>query len=59
VRRTGRVPVLLAAEPEQLMAYGPATRVMSLRTRQDERSLVDPPNGTWSLTIDVWMTVPT
>ncbi|MEV4294973.1 ArnT family glycosyltransferase [Microbispora rosea] len=59
VRHTGRVPVLLAAEPEQLMAYGPATRVMSLRTRQDERSLVDPPNGTWSLTIDVWMTVPT
>ncbi|MEV7804007.1 hypothetical protein AB0O28_13745 [Microbispora sp. NPDC088329] len=59
VRRTGRVPVLLAAEPEQLMAYGPATRVMSLRTRQDERSLVDPPNGTWSLAIDVWMTVPT
>ncbi|MFF4124094.1 hypothetical protein ACFYYP_11260 [Microbispora rosea] len=59
VSRTGRVPVLLAAEPEQLMAYGPATRVMSLHTRQDERSLVDPPNGTWSLTIDVWMTVPT
>ncbi|GGO18409.1 hypothetical protein GCM10010116_37140 [Microbispora rosea subsp. aerata] len=58
VRRTGRVPVLLAAEPEQLMAYGPATRVMSLRTRQDERSLVDPPDGTWSLTVDVWMTVP-
>ncbi|MEN3540195.1 hypothetical protein AAH991_34140 [Microbispora sp. ZYX-F-249] len=59
VRRTGRRPVLLAAEPEQLMAYGPATRVMSLHTRQDERSLVDPPNGTWSLNIDVWMTVPT
>ncbi len=58
VRRTGRLPVLLAAEPEQLMAYGPATRVMSLRTRQDERSLVDPPNGTWSLAIDVWMTMP-
>ncbi len=59
VRRTGRRPVLLAAEPEQLMAYGPATRVMSLHTRQDERSLVDPPNGTWSLNVDVWMTVPT
>ncbi|WP_310740348.1 hypothetical protein [Microbispora sp. H10885] len=59
VRRTGRVPVLLAAEPEQLMAYGPASRVMSLRTRQDERSLADAPNGTWSLGIDVWTTVPT
>ncbi|WP_405088770.1 hypothetical protein [Microbispora sp. NBC_01389] len=59
VRRTGRVPVLLAAEPEQLMPYGPASRVMSLHTRQDERSLADAPNGTWSLSIDVWMTVPT
>ncbi|MEU8192336.1 hypothetical protein AB0C10_00985 [Microbispora amethystogenes] len=59
VRRTGRVPVLLAAEPEQLMAYGPASRVMSLRTRQDERSLAEAPNGTWSLSVDVWMTVPT
>ncbi|GLW21865.1 hypothetical protein Mame01_19080 [Microbispora amethystogenes] len=59
VRRTGRVPVLLAAEPEQLMAYGPASRVMSLHTRQDERSLADAPNGTWSLGIDVWTTVPT
>ncbi|WP_210157326.1 hypothetical protein [Microbispora oryzae] len=58
VRRTGRQPVLLAAEPSQLAAYGPATRVMRLRTRQDERALIDPPNGTWSLGVDVWMTLP-
>ncbi|GAA4570773.1 hypothetical protein [Planotetraspora kaengkrachanensis] len=58
VRGTGRLPVLLAAEPGQLWPYGPPTQVLKLRSRQDERSLVDPPDGTWSLTIDVWMTMP-
>ncbi|GII33183.1 hypothetical protein [Planotetraspora mira] len=58
VRQTGRLPVLLAAEPDQLWPYGPPTQVVKLRSRQDERSLVDPPDGTWSLTIDVWMTMP-
>ncbi|WP_239103962.1 hypothetical protein [Microbispora corallina] len=57
VRRTGRVPVLLAADPRQLAPYGAPVRVVKLRTRQDERSLADPPNGTWSLSIDVWMAV--
>ncbi|GII53280.1 hypothetical protein Pth03_16690 [Planotetraspora thailandica] len=58
VRGTGRLPVLLAAEPGQLWPYGMPERVFALRSRQDERSLVDPPNGTWSLTVDVWMTIP-
>ncbi|MEZ0074948.1 hypothetical protein [Planotetraspora sp. GP83] len=58
VRRTGRLPVLLAAEPRQLAPYGAPVQVVKLRTRQDERSLVDPPNGTWNLIIDVWMTIP-
>ncbi|GAA3830679.1 hypothetical protein GCM10022226_59420 [Sphaerisporangium flaviroseum] len=58
IRSTGRTPVLLAAEQAQLSPYGPAAQVMRLRTRQDERSLVEPPNGTWSLAIDVWMVVP-
>ncbi|MEV7965250.1 hypothetical protein AB0O34_04625 [Sphaerisporangium sp. NPDC088356] len=58
IRSAGRRPVVLAARPAQLAPYGPATQVMELRTRQDERSLVDPPNGTWSLAIDVWMAVP-
>ncbi|WP_188191220.1 glycosyltransferase family 39 protein [Nonomuraea sp. SYSU D8015] len=57
VRAAGRVPVVLAARPEQVWRYGPATRVMALVTLQDERSLIDPPNGTWSLGIDVWMAV--
>ncbi|MFI7641456.1 hypothetical protein [Nonomuraea sp. NPDC049400] len=58
VRRAGRVPVLLAAEEDQVSPYGAPVRVMRLRTLQDERSLTDPPNGTWSLSIDVWMTRP-
>ncbi|MFD1542180.1 glycosyltransferase family 39 protein [Nonomuraea guangzhouensis] len=57
VRAAGRVPVVLAAEEGQVAAYGPKTQVMALVTRQDERSLVDAPNGTWSLRINVWMAV--
>ncbi|MFC4115476.1 glycosyltransferase family 39 protein [Nonomuraea zeae] len=57
VRGAGRVPVVLAADDWQVSPYGPATRVMALVTRQDERSLVDAPNGTWSLTVNVWMAV--
>jgi hypothetical protein len=30
---------------------------MSLVTPQDERSLVDAPNGTWTLRMNVWMVV--
>ncbi|GAB1820359.1 hypothetical protein [Herbidospora sp. RD11066] len=51
-------PVLLAAEPGQLTAYGAPRQVMALRTRQDERSLVKAPDGTWSLSVDVWLAVP-
>ncbi|MDP9846485.1 hypothetical protein [Streptosporangium lutulentum] len=57
VRAAGRVPVLLAAEARQLSAYGTPVQIMGLRTRQDERSLVDPPDGTWSLAVNVWMIV--
>ncbi|MFI6506824.1 hypothetical protein ACIBCT_04395 [Streptosporangium sp. NPDC050855] len=58
VRAAGRVPVLLAAKDTQLSAYGMPVQVMNLRVRQDERSLVDAPNATWSLSADVWMAVP-
>ncbi|MEV6861465.1 hypothetical protein AB0M44_10735 [Streptosporangium subroseum] len=57
IRTTGRVPVLLAAKAGQLSAYGRPVQIMALSTRQDERSLVDPPNGTWSLGVNVWMAV--
>ncbi|GAA0388574.1 hypothetical protein Acor_54050 [Acrocarpospora corrugata] len=58
VRATGRVPVLLAADPEQLTSYGPPAHVLTLRTRQDERSLISPPDGTWTLIVNVWMSIP-
>ncbi|TMR92730.1 hypothetical protein [Nonomuraea basaltis] len=58
VRRAGRAPVLLAAQADQVSPYGAPVQVMRLRTGQDERSLTDPPNGTWSLSVDVWMTLP-
>ncbi|GLK08434.1 hypothetical protein [Streptosporangium carneum] len=58
VHSTGRVPVLLAVRADQLAPYGEPVQVMSLRARQDERSLVDPPNGTWSMAVDAWMAVP-
>ncbi|MBB6350742.1 hypothetical protein FHU36_007314 [Nonomuraea muscovyensis] len=55
VRAAGRVPVVLAAEAAQVAPYGPPRQVMALVTRQDERSLTGPPDGTWSLRINVWM----
>ncbi|MEU0516871.1 hypothetical protein [Streptosporangium sp. NPDC006007] len=58
VRAAGRVPVLLAVRADQLALYGEPVQVMRLRTRQDERSLVDAPNGTWSMAVDTWMAVP-
>nr|WP_221475252.1 hypothetical protein [Sphaerisporangium rubeum] len=58
VRAADRVPVVLAAESRQLIPYGPATLALRLRTRQDERSLVEAPDGTWSLAVDVWSVVP-
>jgi len=58
IRAAGRTPVLLGAEARQVSGYGTPVHVMNLRTRQDERSLVAPPDGTWSLAADIWMTVP-
>ncbi|MEV0617099.1 glycosyltransferase family 39 protein [Nonomuraea sp. NPDC050404] len=57
VRAAGRVPVVLGAEQGQVSPYGPASQVVELVTRQDERSLVEAPNGAWSLRMNVWMAV--
>ncbi|MCG5218358.1 hypothetical protein [Streptosporangium sp. KLBMP 9127] len=58
-RAAGRRPVLLAAARSQLTPYVRDPRqIMTLRTRQDERSLTTPPNATWSLSIDVWLGIP-
>ncbi|MFI6501520.1 hypothetical protein [Nonomuraea typhae] len=58
IRATGRTPVVLAAAADQVQPYGRSQQVMALVTRQDERSLTEPPNGTWSLRINVWMARP-
>ncbi|MFI6900138.1 hypothetical protein ACIBKY_02695 [Nonomuraea sp. NPDC050394] len=58
VERAGRTPVILAASADQVRFYGPFEQVMALVVRQDERSLTEPPNGTWSLRINVWMSHP-
>ncbi|MCK2221211.1 glycosyltransferase family 39 protein [Actinomadura sp. ATCC 31491] len=57
IRAAGRVPVVLAADADQVARYGAPVHVLSLRTRQDERSLAGPPDGTYSLTMNVWMAV--
>lgn len=58
IRQAGRRPVVLGANPSDVAAYGPAEQALRLRARQDERSLVSPPNGTWPLVVDVWMSQP-
>ncbi|SEU37167.1 glycosyltransferase family 39 protein [Nonomuraea wenchangensis] len=57
VRAAGRVPVVLAAEADQVARYGTPVQVFALTARQDERSLVSPPDGTWSLGMNAWMAV--
>lgn len=54
----GRVPVLMGASAGEVAPYGQPVHAMTLRTRQDERTLVKPPKGTWTLNLDVWITEP-
>ncbi|WP_345353358.1 hypothetical protein [Actinoallomurus liliacearum] len=54
----GRRPVLLGADSIDVEPYGRAERVFHVHTRRDASTLVSAPRGTWSLTINVWMTDP-
>jgi hypothetical protein len=54
----GRHPVLLGADGVDVSPYGPARRVFHIHTRRDASTLVSAPQGTWSLTINVWMADP-
>lgn len=58
VRGAGRRPVVMAAEPEQVASYGRPSRVLRLDTRQDGRTLAEPPGGTWGLSMSVWIAEP-
>ncbi|NJP93221.1 hypothetical protein HCN51_27880 [Nonomuraea sp. FMUSA5-5] len=57
VRAAGRVPVVLGAEAGQVSPFGAPAQILELVTRQDERSLTEAPNGTWSLRMNVWMAI--
>lgn len=58
IRHAGRRPVLIGPDAVDVRKYGRPVHVMALRTRQDPRSLVRPPHGTWSLTANIWLTRP-
>lgn len=58
VYAAGRRPVVMGAQPAQVAAYGPAAQAVKLRTRQDERTLTEPPGSTWGLSSDVWISEP-
>ncbi|REE98398.1 hypothetical protein DFJ69_3885 [Thermomonospora umbrina] len=58
IRDVSRRPVILGASAREVDRHGPPERVFRLRTRQDERSLTTPPNGTWPLNIELWMSEP-
>ena len=58
IRATGRRPVILGGNRSDVAPYGPARHVVRIAARQDEHTLVSPPDGTWSLTINVWMAEP-
>jgi hypothetical protein len=58
VIKAGRRPVLLGANAVDVAPYGQAKQVFHVRTRRDSSSLVTAPQGTWSLTINVWMAAP-
>ena len=54
----GRRPVILGANSADVAPYGRASQVFRVLTRRDSSSLVAAPQGTWSLTINVWMADP-
>jgi hypothetical protein len=59
IEQAGRRPVLLAATPAMLAAYGgPVTQIMALRSQKDARTRLAPPRNTLPFTMDVWMSEP-
>ena len=59
IERTGRLPVLLAAQASELRPYGSRVRkVMALKTTKDASILMGPPRTTGPLRLSVWMWEP-
>ncbi|HEU5024049.1 MAG TPA: hypothetical protein VFV01_03925 [Spirillospora sp.] len=59
IDRAGRHPVVMGSKPDQVAPYGRPRQIMRLRSRQDGRTLDEPPGGSWGLGIDVWIAEPT
>jgi hypothetical protein len=59
IRSAGRVPVIAAAGPKELADHGLAPQqVVSLHTRQDQRQLLQRPNGTDPFLLEFWIARP-
>ncbi|MFG2249996.1 hypothetical protein [Spirillospora sp. NPDC048823] len=58
VREAGRRPVIMGAKARDVAPYGRPSRVLSLKTRQDGRTLTEPPGSTWGLAMEVWIAEP-
>lgn len=59
ITRAGRRPVLLASSRGRLSAYRTlAQKIVDLSSRQDERFLTGPPEGTWPARYQVWIAAP-
>jgi hypothetical protein len=54
----GRRPVILGADPSDVAPYGSPRRVFHVFTRRDSGNLTSAPQGTWTLTMNVWMAEP-
>lgn len=57
IERTGRRPVLLAQNRDQLNPYpnGTVRKIMALNTTQDQHAMDRPPTGSQPMRWDVWM----
>jgi len=58
IHAAGRRPVILGSQARHVAPYATPVRAVAMLARQDERTLTEPPNGTWSLTLNVWIAEP-
>jgi hypothetical protein len=59
MERAGHRPVLLAARPAELYAYGGSpVRILDLSTTQDPHTLTQPPTAPWPAHYVIWMSAP-
>jgi hypothetical protein len=59
IEKAGRRPVLLSGSYRVASMYGTAKRVFYVNTRQDQRTLVTPPDSSWRFVSSVYLINPT